>query len=91
MPALGLDKAEHIFYDGFTSLPEYANFCDARNATVAVADGKDAVRSARPGTRSACTTAAPRVRRPRRRARATPNAQIPFESPHPYGNNADCT
>ena len=41
VPALGLDKAEHIFYDGFTSLPAYANFCDARNATVAVA-GADA-------------------------------------------------
>jgi Zn-dependent metalloprotease len=37
VPALGLDKVEHIFYDGFTSLPSDATFCDARNATVAVA------------------------------------------------------
>ena len=41
VPALGLDKVEHIFYDGFTSLQSDANFCAARNATVAVA-GVDA-------------------------------------------------
>ena len=39
VPALGLDTAAQVFYDGFTSLPEYANFCDARNATVAAAGG----------------------------------------------------
>ena len=41
VPALGLDKVEHIFYDGFTSLQSNATFCDARKATVAVA-GADA-------------------------------------------------
>ena len=37
VPAVGLDTGEQIFYDGFTSLPSTANFCAARNATVAVA------------------------------------------------------
>src|SRR4029453_6279370 len=41
VPAVGLDTAAQVFYDGFTSLPEFANFCDARNSTVAVA-GADA-------------------------------------------------
>ena len=95
MPALGLDKAAQVFYDGFTSLPEYANFCDARNATVAVAGGRRPASRrpcGRPGTRSASTTAARRAPRPRRRASARAERRpLPFESPHPYGNNGDCT
>ncbi|WP_422879904.1 M4 family metallopeptidase [Nocardioides zhouii] len=31
--AIGLARAEQIFYQAVTSLTEYANFCDARNAT----------------------------------------------------------
>ncbi len=90
VPALGLAKAEHVFYDGFTSLPSYANFCDARAATLAVAGtsstavGKawDAV-----GVNNGCVRGTP----PPPPCTSNPTAQIPFASPHPYGNNADCT
>jgi len=46
VPALGVDRAAQIFYAGFTSLPEFANMCDARNATVAVAGADTASTSA---------------------------------------------
>jgi bacillolysin len=36
---VGLDAAEEIVYEGFTALPANANFCAARAATIAVADG----------------------------------------------------
>ncbi|HEY3003934.1 MAG TPA: hypothetical protein VGJ44_16435, partial [Kribbellaceae bacterium] len=88
--AVGLATAAQVFYAGFTSLPEFANMCDARNATVAVARG--AARSisdawAAVGIHSGCTPATP----PPPPCESDPNATIPFESPHPYGNNADCT
>ncbi len=90
VPALGLAKAEQIFYKGFTGMTEYANFCDARTATMAVAGGSkktigkawDAV-----GVKAGCTPGVP----PPPPCTSDPNAQIPFESPHPYGNNGDCT
>ena len=90
VPALGLDRAKQIFYRGFTSLTEYANFCDARNATVAVA-GKsraaiDKAWSA-VGVHRGCEPAVP----PPPPCVGDETAQIPFESPHPYGNNGDCT
>src|SRR6266508_1100382 len=88
--ALGLAAAEHVFYDGFTSLPEYANFCDARNATVAVAGTAAAGTSLAwdaVGVHSGCTPATP----PPPPCESDPDATIPFESPHPYGNNGDCT
>ena len=98
VPALGLDKAAQVFYDGFTSLPEYANFCDARNATAAAAGGSKTGRRTRrprpwawPGTPSASTTAASRAPRPRRRASARRTPPCRSQSPHPYGNNGDCT
>ena len=50
--------AAQIFYNGFTSLPEFGNFCDARNATVAVAGGDAADISdawAAVGVHSGCT------------------------------------
>ncbi|MEU4418865.1 M4 family metallopeptidase, partial [Nocardia salmonicida] len=37
---IGLAAAEQIFYDGFSSLNAWANFCDARNATVATATAR---------------------------------------------------
>ncbi len=88
--AVGLATAAQVFYAGFTSLPEFANMCDARNATVAVARG--AARSisdawAAVGIHSGCTPATP----PPPPCESDPNATIPFESPHPYGNNGDCT
>jgi Zn-dependent metalloprotease len=87
---IGLDRAEHVYYDGFSSLPEYANFCDARNATVAVAgdaagsvdDAWDAV-----GVHDGCAGG----QAPPPACEGDANAQVPFESPHPYGNNGDCT
>ena len=90
VPAVGLARAEHVFYDGFTSLPEYANMCDARNATVAVAGHQSASISAAwaaVGVHNDCTPGVP----PPPPCQSNPNATIPFESPHPYGNNADCT
>ncbi len=90
VPAIGLDRAEQIFYQGFTSLTEYANFCDARAATLAVAGGsRKAINKAwaAVGVRGGCTPAVP----PPPPCVGDPTASIPFESPHPYGNNGDCT
>ena len=90
VPALGLGRTQHIFYDGFTSLPEFANFCDARNGTIAVA-GDDAASIGLTwdavGVHDGCTPAAP----PPPPCVGDPDAQLPIESPHPYGNMGDCT
>ena len=88
--AIGLAKAEQIFYKAFTSLTEFANFCDARNATIAVAGGsKGSIKAAwdAVGVHDGCTPATP----PPPPCASDADAQIPFESPHPYGNNGDCT
>jgi Zn-dependent metalloprotease len=92
VPALGLSKAEHVFYDGFTSLPAYANFCDARNATVAAAarTGDDAAIGAAwdaVGVNAGCAGGTP----PPPPCTSDPAATIPFASPHPYGNDGNCT
>jgi Zn-dependent metalloprotease len=90
VPAVGLATARTVFYNGFTSLPEYANFCDARNATVAVAGANAAAISAAwaaVGVKTGCTPGTP----PPPPCVSDPDAEIPFESPHPYGNNGDCT
>jgi bacillolysin len=90
VPAIGLARAAQVFYAGFSSLPEFANMCDARNATVAVAGTDAAAVSAAwaaVGLHSGCTPATP----PPPPCVSDPDAQIPFESPHPYGNNGDCT
>ncbi len=90
VPAIGLDRARQIFYQGFTSLTEFANFCDARSATLAVAGGaRKAVNLAwaAVGVQKGCEPAVP----PPPPCVGDPAAQIPFESPHPYGNNGDCT
>jgi bacillolysin len=92
--ALGLDAAEHVFYDGFTSMNAWANFCDARNATLASATARglgeetsvgqawDAV-----GVHDGCTGGV----EPPPPCVGDATASIPFESPHPYGNDGDCT
>lgn len=88
--AVGLDAAAQIFYDGFTALPEYANFCDARSSTIAVAGtDADSIRDAwaAVGVHAGCTPGTP----PPPPCVGDDNASIPFESPHPYGNNGDCT
>jgi hypothetical protein len=87
---VGLNRAAQIFYNGFTSLPEFGNFCDARNATVAVAggDGVDISDAwAAVGVHAGCTPGVP----PPPPCVGDDTASIPFETPHPYGNNGDCT
>ena len=85
---IGLSAAQDVFYDGFTALSESANFCDARNSTVAVAQGslRSSVEAAwdavgvhtpcQPGP-EACTD--------------TSVTTTPFESTHPYLDMSDCT
>ncbi len=91
VPALGLARAAQTFYAGFSSLPEYANFCDARNATIAVAATQDAPAIGAAwdavGVKDGCTggTAPPPP------CVGDADASLPIESPHPYGNNGDCT
>ena len=98
VPALGLDDTAQVFYDGFSSLPEYANFCDARNATVAAAGGSAtrkptaASKSVRlawdaVGVHNGCKPGTP----PPPPCTGSSNATLPIESPHPYGNMGDCT
>jgi bacillolysin len=94
VPALGLAEAEQIFFDGFTSLVPWANFCDARAATVASATARGSAQGTAVGlawdavgVHTGCT---PGVQPPPPCV-GDANASIPFESPHPYGNNGDCT
>ncbi|EWT01256.1 bacillolysin [Intrasporangium oryzae NRRL B-24470] len=90
VPKLGLGQAKKIFYNGFTALPEYANFCDARNSTIAVAGryaanmGKvwDAV-----GVKAGCAPGTP----PPPPCVGDANATIPFGTQNGYGNDGDCT
>ncbi len=88
---LGLDRAAQIFYAGFTSLPEYANFCDARKATEAVVNGqpRKSIRAAwdAVGVKKGCEGGTP----PPPPCVGSDDAQLPIQSPHPYGNNGDCT
>ena len=98
---LGVDKAAQVYYAGFTSLPEYANYCDARNATVAVAkatskaDGESMgktykqVRAAwdAVGVHQNCSGGTP----PPPPCVGSANASLPFGTANPYGNNGDCT
>ena len=90
VPALGVDRTAQIYYAGFTSLPEFANFCDARNATLVTA-GADATSIGAAwdavGVHDGCAPGTP----PPPPCESNPNASLPIESPHPYGNNGDCT
>lgn len=88
--ALGLDTAAQVYYRGFSSLPEYANFCDARKATMATARGESGAVGAAwdaVGVHDGCTPGTP----PPPPCVGDDDAQIPFESDHPYGNLGDCT
>lgn len=90
VPAVGLATARQVFYDGYTALPEFANFCDARNSTVAMAGANAAAISSTwdaVGVHADCTPGVP----PPPPCVGSDDATIPFESPHPYGNNGDCT
>ncbi len=93
VPAIRLDTARQVYYEAFTGLTEYANFCDARNATIATA--KSVSKSWRAvgaawnavGVHKGCSGGTP----PPPPCVSNPNATLPIESPHPYGNNGDCT
>ena len=92
VPTVGLDRTAQIYYAGFTMLPEYANFCDARNSTIANA-GADAAAVGLAwdavGVHSSCTGGTPPPP-PCEGGAETPES-LPIESPHPYGNGGDCT
>ena len=92
VPAIGLDRTAQIYYAGFTMLPEYANFCDARGSTIANA-GDDAAAVGLAwdavGVHAGCTGGTPPPP-PCVGGEETPDT-LPIESPHPYGNNGDCT
>jgi hypothetical protein len=60
--------------------------CDARNATVAVNAGTAAAWDA-VGIHAGCTPGVP----PPPPCVGSDDATIPFGTPHPYGNNGDCT
>jgi bacillolysin len=87
--AIGLADARETFYLGFTSLPENANMCDARNATVAAAAGPDRFNVsdawAAVGIHEGCTGAPPIL------PCDFTDVTIPFESLHPYETNRDCS
>ncbi|HEX7187636.1 MAG TPA: M4 family metallopeptidase [Actinomycetes bacterium] len=88
---LGLARAADIFYAGFTSLPEFANFCDARNATMSVAgknsaDVSDAWTAV--GVVGGCTPGTPP---PPPCEGGSVALGVVFSTPHPYGNMGDCT
>jgi bacillolysin len=90
VPVLGLDTAAQIYYRGISSLPEYANFCDARKATMATSRGESAAVGAAwdaVGVHDGCTPGSP----PPPPCVGDDSATVPFESPHPYGNLGDCT
>jgi len=93
VPALGLADAEQIFYTGYTSLPEYANFCDARGATVAAATALGTAQATATGMawdavgiHDGCAPGTP----PPPPCVGSANATLPFGTPHPYGNGGDC-
>ena len=90
--AIGLNRSRQIFYQAYTGLTEYANMCDARNATVALAGYQgvqDSVSDAwaAVGVLGGCRPGVP----PPPPCLSDGSADLPFGSPHPYGNNADCT
>lgn len=86
---VGLAVGQQVFYQGFTSLHENANMCDARNATVAVSPGRNrtsvSAAWAAVGIKAGCTPGEPLP------PCGDPSATIPFESEHPYRNSLDCT
>ena len=94
VPRLGIDRARHIYYTAFTGLQENAGFCDARNASVAVAGPDAAAVSAAwqaVGVAAGCVPTPPPPPPPAPACLDQPSAQLPFESAHPYADNSDCT
>ncbi|MGE9807414.1 M4 family metallopeptidase [Janibacter sp. G1551] len=88
---IGLGNTKKLFYRGFSALPEYANFCDARNSTIAVAGKYTANMTAAwdaVGVHAGCAVGTP----PPPPCVGDDNATIPFGTPETgYGNNGDCT
>lgn len=88
VPSVGQTRATQIFYEGFTSLVETANFCDARNATVAVAEAdSDAISQAwqAVGVAPDCAPTPPPAPPCQH-----PDVTVPFESSHPYADDTEC-
>ena len=88
---MGLKAAAQTWYMGYTGLTEYANMCDARRATAALAGYQghgSTVRQAwaAVGVLSGCEPGVP----PPPPCFSDGDAELPFGSPHPYGNNANC-
>lgn len=90
VPAIGVSGATDAFFRGITALHETAGFCDARNATVAVA-GSDATAIGLAweavGVGPGCTPTPP----PAPACDDVPVASVPFESTHPYADDSACT
>lgn len=97
MTGLGLATARSIFYRGMSSLTEYANFCDARNATLASVSRGGASKAQATqignaweavGVVAGCAPGSP----PPPPCTGGPvQLGTVFSTPHPYGNNGDCT
>ena len=92
VPGIGLDPAAQIMYAGMTSLSENANFCDARNATVAAAvaqglgfDDETGLAWDAVGVHAGCVGAPPPP------VCETNVSSTPFESRHPYRSYTDCS
>ena len=84
---VGQTRATQIFYEGFTSLTETANFCDARNATVAVAGADAEAISAAWEAVGLTADCAPSPPPPPPACLDVPTATLPFESAHPYADD----
>jgi bacillolysin len=94
VPAVGLDASAQIFYEAFTGLTEYANFCDARMATVATATSLYPAQAAAVGqawdavgVHDGCTGG---IAPPPQCEPLTLVDTVPFGSSHPYRGDADC-
>jgi Zn-dependent metalloprotease len=88
---VGLDVAQRIFYVGFTSLPENATIPYARTVTEQVAKSLYGPKVAQSVAAAWQALGVPRGERPAPIPSCdVPNATIPFESAHPYGNNQTC-
>jgi Zn-dependent metalloprotease len=88
---VGLDVAQRIFYTGFTSLPENATIPYARTVTEQVAKALYGPKVADSVAAAWQALGVPRGEQPAPIPPCdVPNATIPFESAHPYGNNQTC-
>jgi Zn-dependent metalloprotease len=89
---VGLAVAQGVFYAGFTSLPENSTIAYARTVTEMVAKALYGPKVARSVAAAWQAVGVARGAAPAPRPSCdVPSATIPFESAHPYANNAVCT